>query len=142
MVRGFNGFCKYAVKHCAKRLLDPEVSRSLLAPYDNWDNRRAVHRFVQDIPLKSSHPSWHMVDQTSRLVDNFSRRAHARHVGPARLCLDKHFLAEWERRFDAEYHRFPDGGHYIFEDYSQECGDLMADFLHKHPIEIKELAHS
>ena len=143
MVRGLNGFCKYAVKHCAKRHpLSAEVSEALLAPYNNWDNRRAVHRFVQDIPLKPSHPSWHMVDQTSRLVDNFGHIPMLIMWGLQDFVFDQHFLAEWERRFpDAEYHRFADGGHYIFEDYGQECADLMVDFLHKHAIAAPAVAH-
>mgnify|MGYP006173228859 CR=1 FL=1 len=30
----------------------------LLAPYDTWAHRVAVQRFVEDIPMKASHPSW------------------------------------------------------------------------------------
>ncbi len=53
LVRGLNGFCRDAVHHCVtRRPMSEETERAFLMPYNSWRNRRAVMRFVQDIPLK------------------------------------------------------------------------------------------
>ena len=42
--------------------VSPENTRrekdGLMAPYNNYRNRIAVHQFVKDIPLKQDHQSW------------------------------------------------------------------------------------
>src|SRR5439155_26854134 len=58
-VRGFNGFSRAALTMAVSRQpLSATAQRGLLAPYDSWANRVAVQRFVQDIPLRPSHPSY------------------------------------------------------------------------------------
>ena len=56
-LRGFNAFARAATSMAVEKPLAPEVCEGLLAPYDNWANRIAILRFVQDIPLGRSHPS-------------------------------------------------------------------------------------
>ena len=56
-VRGFNAFALAATVRTTVRPLDRAVKRGLVAPYDSWSNRVATHRFVEDIPLRPSHPS-------------------------------------------------------------------------------------
>ena len=38
--------------------LSPTVKRNLLKPYQNWQNRIGIARFVQDIPRNHTHPSY------------------------------------------------------------------------------------
>ncbi len=130
-VRGFNGFSRDAVKSCVIRLsLPPEVKRAYLAPYNSWSNRIAVHRFVQDIPLK---PGDRAYDTVTRVQDNLHQFANH----PMLICwglrdfvFDHHFLSEWEKRFPrAAVHRYEDGGHYILEDAHEQIIPLMREFL-------------
>jgi len=45
------------------------------------------------------------------------------------------FFKEWKRRFpDAEFHTFPDAGHYLLEDIPEKITPLVKDFLRNHPI--------
>ena len=75
LVRGFNGFCRYALKHCTKRRpLGSDVAAKLIEPYDNWNNRIAVHRFVQDIPLKRGERAYDLVSATEAGVGVFKDR--------------------------------------------------------------------
>ncbi|MDH3583040.1 MAG: alpha/beta fold hydrolase [Phycisphaerae bacterium] len=135
LVRGFNGFCRYALRHCATHPLAPDVAAAYLAPYDNWSNRRAVLRFVQDIPLRPSHPSHTALAAITTALDQF--RAH-----PALVCwgmqdfvFNEGFLEQWQRHLpEAQFHRFPDAGHYLLEDAGEQVLPLIDQFLSDHPL--------
>ena len=46
------------------------------------------------------------------------------------FVFDRHFLAEWVRRFpEAEVHRFAEAGHYVLEDEAEEIVPLVRAFL-------------
>ena len=55
--------------------------------------------------------------------------------GEQDFVFDRHFLAEWRRRFpQAEVHRFADAGHYVLEDAGEQIIALVRDFLKRHPV--------
>jgi pimeloyl-ACP methyl ester carboxylesterase len=136
LVRGLNLFCRGAVRSCVTRKpMSAEVRAGFLQPYDSWANRIAVLRFVQDIPLKPGDPGYALVTEVQ---DNLRQLAQV----PMLICwglrdfvFDRHFLAEWERRFPlAEVHRFADAGHYVLEDAGEEILSLVRKFLAEHPL--------
>ena len=57
-VRGGNAFAGVATWRATAKGLSKEVKDGLIFPYDNWKNRIATLRFVEDIPLQESHPSY------------------------------------------------------------------------------------
>ncbi len=59
-VQGLNLFVRTALHAtvCKHQRMTPEVKAGYLAPYDSWRHRVAVLRFVLDIPLGPSHPSY------------------------------------------------------------------------------------
>src|SRR5436190_12999981 len=67
LIRGLNAFAAGAlspmgaVKH--RERLTPEVRAGYLAPYDNWTNRIATLRFVQDIPMLPRETSWPLMKE-------------------------------------------------------------------------------
>jgi haloalkane dehalogenase len=66
LVRGLGAFSRAANRLCVKRKpLAPEVARAYLAPYDSWQSRIAVHRFVQDIPLRKGDRAYAVVSETA-----------------------------------------------------------------------------
>jgi haloalkane dehalogenase len=128
-VRGFNAFARGAAKHAVVRPLPPHVREAYLIPYDTWKNRRAVLRFVEDIPLKSGEPSYAIVAETERGLDHI----HCPKLicwGMRDFVFDADYLSEWTRRFpSAEVHRFDNAGHYVLEDASEEIIPLVQRFL-------------
>lgn len=136
-VRGFNAFSVGATWTCStvKGRLTKAVKRMYLAPYDSWKNRIAVHRFVQDIPLKDGDRSFPLVKQVS---DNLGQWSHTPLLvlwGEKDFVFDQHFLAEWKRRLPhAEVHTFPEAGHYVVEDAHEKIVPLMRAFLDAHPL--------
>jgi haloalkane dehalogenase len=145
-VRGFNAFSVGATMTCStvKGRMTKAVKRGYLAPYDSWKNRIAVHRFVQDIPLKEGDRSWPLVKQVS---DNLERLWANTPLlvlwGEQDFVFDEHFLGEWKRRLPhGEVHTFPEAGHYVVEDAHEKIVPLMRTFLDRHPLSTAKVARA
>lgn len=136
LVRRFNAFSAAAARvGCKRHPLNAELRDAYTAPYDSWNNRIATLRFVQDIPLRPSDPSYALVELVENHVDWFQRVPMLICWGMRDFVFDKHFLALWEAQFPhAEIHRFADCGHYIAEDAANEIVPLVQSFLERHPI--------
>ena len=95
LIRGLNAFCRgTAAIGCKRTTMPDEVRRAYLAPYDSWRNRIAVHRFVQDIPLRPGDPSYDLITEAQ---DGLSRLADVPvwiGWGLRDFVFDRHFLAE------------------------------------------------
>ncbi|RYZ56498.1 MAG: alpha/beta fold hydrolase [Proteobacteria bacterium] len=143
LLRGFNAFAVTASWiGCKYKRLSPTLRKAYRAPYTTWNNRRAVHRFVQDIPLSAKDPSWATVSFTDKHLESLSDKPMQIIWGEKDFIFDNHFLSEWRRRMPkAEIHSYPEGGHYILEDLGDEAIDLMKDFLNRHPIEPARVYH-
>lgn len=136
LVKRLNAFSEVAARTCVTRRPMPrEVRRAYTAPYDTPENRIATLRFVQDIPLSPRDPGHAIVRETAE-------RLHLFHDTPALICwgekdfvFDAPFLREWERHLPhAEIERFPDCGHYVLEDASDEILPRVRRFLTEHPL--------
>jgi pimeloyl-ACP methyl ester carboxylesterase len=136
LVRGLNAFALAAAFVGAKRhSLPPALRRAYLSPYDTWEHRRAVHRFVQDIPLKPSDRSWPLVETVSQQLEKLGEKPLQIIWGERDFVFDRHFLAEWRRRLPhAEFHAYADVGHYVLEDLGDEAIMLIEGFLARHPL--------
>jgi len=135
LVRGLGAFNRGAAWTCVKRRpLSGAVRAGYLAPYGSWASRRAVLRFVQDIPLAPGDPSWRVVAETEANLGRLAAKPLLILWGARDFVFDDHFLDGWRQRFPkAEVHRFADAGHYVFEDAADESGALIRAFLERHP---------
>ena len=131
LVRGFNAFARGATRLAVTRVRLPKAVRDgLCAPYDSWDHRRAVLRFVQDIPLKETDPSFSIVREVGEHLHQFNDRPVLICWGDRDFVFDDHFLRVWKSALpDAEVHQFPDCGHYVLEDAPEEIEQLVLSFL-------------
>ncbi|HWA99738.1 MAG TPA: alpha/beta fold hydrolase, partial [Pirellulales bacterium] len=136
-VRGLNAFCRaalwMAVAHHDR--MTPPVRAGLLAPYDSWAHRIAVQRFVDDIPLKFSHPSY----QTLAAIETNLSRLQWLPVqmiwGMRDWCFSPYFLERWlDVLPGAEVHRLADVGHYVVEDAPVRVVQLIERFIAAHPV--------
>lgn len=130
-IRGFNAFAGGAVRMAVvQEPLGREARAGYLAPYGNWRDRVATLRFVQDIPMSPSHPSW----QPLREIEQGLRRLREKPVliawGGRDFCFTEPFLLRWASFLpQARIHRFPEAGHYVLEDARDQILPLAADFL-------------
>jgi len=134
-VRGFNLFARAALRMAVEKphLLTPAIRAGYLAPYNSWQHRVAIQRFVEDIPLKSQHPSYGTLvsveEGLARLVDLPLLLIW----GECDWCFTVKFLEEFQRRFpNAETLRLPHAGHYVFEDAIEEVIPRIRQFLVEH----------
>ena len=136
LVRGGNVFAKGSVYTCVTRApMSKAVAAGYLEPYDSWANRVAVHRFVQDIPLNEGDRAWAIVRDTAASLERLKDLPMLLCWGMRDFVFDGEFLNEWTQRFpEAEVHRFPDCGHYVLEDASNEILPLVRGFIEAHPL--------
>jgi cis-3-alkyl-4-acyloxetan-2-one decarboxylase len=138
MVRGLNAFCRGAASWCCRRRpMTPEIRQAYLSPYNSWQNRIAILRFVQDIPLRSGDSCYDLVSEVQNGLHRFGQVPMLICWGEKDFVFDQDFLAEWVRRFpQAEVRKFHDAGHYVLEDAAEEIIPLVREFLKAHPIEL------
>src|SRR5690606_5306727 len=131
LVRGFNAFAGGATRLCVtRRPLSAEVREGLIAPYHSWASRRAVLRFVQDIPLAPADPGFDIVTGVGDRLGQFDDRPVMICWGARDFVFDDHFLRVWQQKLPhAEVHRFADAGHYVLEDAGEEIEALVRRFL-------------
>ena len=136
LVRGANAFARGATRMAVTRRPMPRALReAYCAPYDNWNNRIATLRFVQEIPLAPGDKGFELVTSVAQGLERFRGVPMLICWGEKDFVFDHHFLAEWTRRFpEAELHRFPDSGHYVLEDAGEEIAPLVSSFLERHPL--------
>jgi pimeloyl-ACP methyl ester carboxylesterase len=136
MARGLNLFVRGTARiGCKHRHLDRAVRDAYAAPYDSWANRIAIHRFVQDIPLRPGDPSFELI---SRVQDRLSLLEPVPMMiawGMKDFVFDLPILDEWTRRFPAaEVHRCARAGHLVLEDEREAVTGLVRTFLTAHPV--------
>jgi cis-3-alkyl-4-acyloxetan-2-one decarboxylase len=131
LVRRFNTFSLgTAMIGCKKARMTADLRAAYVAPYDSWDHRIAVLRFVQDIPLRPGDPSYDLVSRTEERLGLLADVPMLILWGMRDFVFDHHFLEEWIRRFPgAQVRRFPDAGHYLYEDEHEAIHDQVLDFL-------------
>ncbi len=131
LIRGLNLFCRRAASiGVQRRPLPKEVRAEYLRPYDSWRHRIAVSKFVQTIPLRPGDPGYQIVSEVENGLASLEAVPMLIAWGLRDFVFDRHFLAEWERRFPrAEVMRFEDAGHYILEDAGEEIIPRVQDFL-------------
>jgi haloalkane dehalogenase len=136
LVLRFNAFSRGATRMAVTRKpMKPEIRDAFCAPYDSVANRIATLRFVQDIPLAPSDPSWQIVERTADRLEKFRNTPVLVCWGAKDFVFDDHFLAEWQQRWPhAIVHRFEDCGHYILEDATEEVVGLVQDFIQTNPV--------
>lgn len=131
LVRGTDLFVRIALlTGAAKGRLTEAERRGYLLPYGSWQDRRAVFRFVQDIPVNPEHRSHGLVRGTQ---DQLARLQGV----PTLLCwgmrdfvFDETILNEWISRIPtAQVERYPEAGHFVFEDARGPLEDRLERFF-------------
>jgi pimeloyl-ACP methyl ester carboxylesterase len=140
-VRGLNLFARAALSMATAKpeRFTPEVCAGYLAPYDSYANRVAIQRFVEDIPLSKSHPSYQSLLNIERRLADLAHLPTTFIWGMRDWCFTPHFLERFEQFFPrAEVHRFDDAGHYVVEDAHERIVPIVEDFIARHPAALSE----
>lgn len=129
LTRKFNLFAWPATFMTTEKPLPRAIKEGYLLPYNNWDNRIAVARFVQDIPMEKEHKSY----KTLREIEAKLRTLpHKKLIlwGGKDFCFDRSFFEKWLEIYpDADAHWYADAGHYILEDALEDVGIKIWNFI-------------
>jgi cis-3-alkyl-4-acyloxetan-2-one decarboxylase len=136
-VQGLNAFARaalwMAVSH--RERMTPAVRAGLLAPYDSWSHRRAIQRFVEDIPLTERDSSYETLLGIENRLPSLAKHPWQFVWGMRDWCFTPAFLERFLEFFpQAEVHRLADAGHYVVEDAHERIGPLVEQFLASHPL--------
>ena len=125
----FNAFALIASYTCAIKGLTSKVRKGFLAPYDSAANRVATTRFVQDIPLVESDPSYSELLKIEENLKNLNHKPMLICFGRKDFVFNRHFFNEWKRSFPrARVHSFH-AGHYLLEDVGAQVFSIMKNFF-------------
>ena len=131
LIRQLNLFCRRTAAFGVKRRpLSAEARKGYLEPYDSWESRIAVARFVQTIPLSDEDAGWAIVKQTEAGLSQFRDTPTLIGWGEQDFIFDTHFLAEWKSHLPkATVMSWPEYGHYILEDAADELIPAIGRFV-------------
>ena len=127
-----NAFSELAVYLGSKRFrLDREAARGLTAPYRGGPARRlATLRFVQDIPLAESDPSWPTLAATEKGLARLADKPVQFIWGGGDFIFNDDVLAKWRAIWpQAEVEYLADAGHYVLEDQPEKVVTVIKGFL-------------
>jgi len=126
----FNLFAIAALYMAAQKKLDKETKKALIAPYNSPENRLAILKFVQDIPLTPSDYSYSVVSNTEQNLFRLRNKPMLICWGMKDFVFDADFLLQWRLRFpDARVYQFSQAGHYILEDIPEKVLKHINQFL-------------
>ena len=129
LVRHFNAFAWPATFMAVERPLKPAAKRGYLLPYNNYQNRIATARFVKDIPMSESHPTW----PTLKKVESSLKEIPGDKLllwGEKDFCFSPHFFNRWREFYpEAQTCMLESAGHYLLEDEPVKTALAIEEFL-------------
>ncbi|MDR1818327.1 MAG: alpha/beta fold hydrolase [Puniceicoccales bacterium] len=130
LIRAFNLFALPAIFMATSKGMTATVRGGFLWPYDSWCSRAAIARFVRDIPMKPSDPSYATLEGVGASLERLKGKPVLIAWGGMDFCFDETFLREWHKRFpDARVRFYHNAGHYVLEDAGDEIIPEIRDFL-------------
>jgi cis-3-alkyl-4-acyloxetan-2-one decarboxylase len=113
----FNAFAGVAAWRAPQHRLTPAVKHGYLSPYGNSHDRIATLRFVEDIPLHPSHPSYATLKAIEERLPLLRGKPTALFWGDKDFCFTPAFRERFQKEFpSAAVHAYLDAGHYVMED--------------------------
>ena len=134
-LQGFNLFARAATSMATEQKggLPKVVADGLLAPYDSWSNRIETYKFVKDIPLSKSHPTWDVLENIESRLKEVAEWPIMMVWGMKDWCFRPECLDRLQEHWPAaEVHKMADAGHYVIEDEAEQVQLLVEDFLARH----------
>lgn len=128
-IRKFNGFAGPATFMASAKGLGPLVKKGFILPYHDFKSRIATAKFVQDIPMNETHPSY----QTLKSIEEKLPILRAPMLllwGEKDFCFTMNFHKRWLDIFpNARSVTYPAAGHYLIEDEEHSVINEIEKFL-------------
>ena len=133
-LQGLNLFARAALTMATGRPggLPADLAAALLAPYDTWNNRRAIYEFVADIPTRPEQPTMQRLKEIEQGLSRISDRQMPVLLlwGMRDWCFRPECLRIFQQHWPhAITKEFSDCGHYVMEDAREEIVGEVRQFL-------------
>lgn len=129
LTRKLNLFAWPATFMTTEKKLPKKIKEGYLLPYDSWENRVAVARFVQDIPMEKSHKTFKTMSEIEKKLHSLPQPKLILWGGKD-FCFNQHFFERWVKIYpDASAHWYAKAGHYILEDALEEVSGEIWKFI-------------
>ncbi len=110
--------------------ITPAARHGYALPWRTAADRRAVRRFVEDIPTRPSHRSWRELELADAAVDRFADRPVSIVWGERDWCFTPQFRDEWIRRLPrARVRSLADVGHLVPEEAPETVEAALRELL-------------
>ena len=133
-VQGLNMFAQAATTMATEQRggLPSDVADGMLAPYDNWNNRVAIYNFVKDIPARSQHRTWDVLENIEARLPELADWPILMMWGMKDWCFRPECLRRLQQSWPAaEVHEIADAGHYVIEDAHEQVAVAVEEFLQR-----------
>ncbi len=119
LIRGLNAFAGLTPRlgTADPRRISPAAKEGFLLPYDSWQTRIATYRFVADIPLDESHPSYATLGEVEENLSKLQDLPTLLLWGERDWVFTPHFMTRFFDFFpQAKGRSYPDCGHLLSEE--------------------------
>ncbi|MGE3611674.1 MAG: alpha/beta fold hydrolase [Bacteriovoracaceae bacterium] len=129
LTRQFNLFAWPATFMTTVKKMPKAIKAGYLLPYHSWESRIAVARFVQDIPMEESHPTYKTLHEIENKLPTLNQPKLILWGGKD-FCFNHHFFEKWMEIYpEASAYWYPKAGHYILEDELDEVSLKIWEFV-------------
>lgn len=129
-IRRFNAFAWPATFMTVNKKLPKTVKEGYLYPYNNYKNRIATAKFVKDIPMSKSHPTFKELSEVEKSLKDI-KCPKLILWGKSDFCFNLHFYKRWKDIYPEAKAKLFNAGHYVLEDAKEECENEIENFLGK-----------
>jgi cis-3-alkyl-4-acyloxetan-2-one decarboxylase len=132
MIRALNGFFPMGWKLATvqKQRFTAAVREGYLAPYGSYANRRAILRFIQEIPIEANHPTRALVGELEQGLPQLVKHPHLVCWGLKDPVFHPGYLAAWREWVPGgEFHEYEDAGHWVLDELPDRIVPLVREFL-------------
>jgi haloalkane dehalogenase len=110
--------------------ISDDARAGYLAPYGNPHDRIATLKFVEDVPLYPSHPTWAVVSAVDEKLARLREKPLQLVWGEQDWCFTPTFRKGWQTRFPgARTVAYSDGAHFVLEDKRDHACATIHDFV-------------
>lgn len=129
LTRKWNLFAWPATFMTTEKKLPKKIKEGYLLPYDSWENRIAVARFVQDIPMEKDHRTYHTMEGIAEKLKGLPQPKLILWGGKD-FCFNRHFFERWLEIYpESPAYWYAKAGHYVLEDALDEVSTKIWEFI-------------
>lgn len=132
LIRSLNLFVRASLRMTTEKRLSLQVKEGYRMPYQTYEDRIAILRFVQDIPLNPQHVSYEVLLEIEHALWMFRESPVCLVWGMKDWCFAPLVLDRWKLYYpQAEVNEINHAGHYLLEDAGDEITGIIQRFLER-----------